>query len=203
MGVGDTASAAEVHNHKPWCRARELEPLGQFCAEKCNCDEAATPSARPADTPTFDVEQRLRTEWWLGHGCPFGALYGDDGEMQCNALTCMKDFKRDPLDDLRKHVEDRRLILAHAAMAAPLPPAVAPAPSGGWQPIETHDGSAEPVLVAFVETARRKRPRKSFVAEAEYRDGLWWWPNDYDSCVDPAPTHWQPLPLPPASTARD
>lgn len=34
----------------------------------------------------------LRRLLWLRHGCPFPALYGDDGEMQCN--VCMLDFKR-------------------------------------------------------------------------------------------------------------
>jgi len=35
----------------------------------------------------------LRRLLWLSHGCPFPALYGDDGEMQCHA--CVLDFKRD------------------------------------------------------------------------------------------------------------
>lgn len=30
---------------------------------------------------------------WLSHGCPFEALYGDDGEMHC--VECRIDFKRD------------------------------------------------------------------------------------------------------------
>lgn len=38
----------------------------------------------------------LDLEWrktlWLGHACPSPALYGDDGEMQCN--NCFLDFKR-------------------------------------------------------------------------------------------------------------
>ena len=39
----------------------------------------------------------LRRLLWLRHGCPFGALYGDDGEMQCS--ECLVDFKRmDPND---------------------------------------------------------------------------------------------------------
>ena len=37
-------------------------------------------------------EMFLRQMLWLSHGCPFPALYGDDGEMQCN--SCMIDFKR-------------------------------------------------------------------------------------------------------------
>jgi len=35
----------------------------------------------------------LRRLLWLSHGCPFPALYGDDGEMQCH--NCCLDFKRD------------------------------------------------------------------------------------------------------------
>ena len=57
------------------------------------------------------VEQRLRREWWLGHGCSVATLYGDDGEMQCNALTCHRDFKREPLKALENHVEMRRRTL--------------------------------------------------------------------------------------------
>lgn len=64
------------------------------------------------------IELRLRQEWWMGHGCPWHALYGDDGEMQCNALTCMRDFKREPMERLREHVESRRLQLAAEAWAS-------------------------------------------------------------------------------------
>lgn len=37
--------------------------------------------------------ETLRSLLWLRHGCPFPALYGDDGEMQCH--ECCLDFKRD------------------------------------------------------------------------------------------------------------
>ena len=55
----------------------------------------------------------LRTEWWLGHGCPIRALYGDDGEMQC--WPCRRDFRREPLDALYNHVTSRRLAIVAAA----------------------------------------------------------------------------------------
>jgi hypothetical protein len=74
--------------------------------------EVRQAAVAPLPAPTFDVEKRLRAEWWLGHGCSFHGLYGDDGEMQCNEPTCRKDFKRDPLDDLRRHVEQRRVAIA-------------------------------------------------------------------------------------------
>lgn len=35
----------------------------------------------------------LRRLLWIRHGCPFAALYGDDGEMQCG--ICVLDFKED------------------------------------------------------------------------------------------------------------
>lgn len=42
----------------------------------------------------LEAENRiLRRLLWLSHGCPFPALYGDDGEMQCH--KCCLDFKRD------------------------------------------------------------------------------------------------------------
>lgn len=70
----------------------------------------------------------------------------------------------------------------------------------GWQLIETAPKD-EAVLVAFVEPRPLKRPRSSFVGEAEYRNGQWWWPNDYDGAIDPQPTHWMPLPDPPTAPA--
>lgn len=36
----------------------------------------------------------LRRLLWIRHGCPFAALYGDDGEMQCG--NCRIDFKNQP-----------------------------------------------------------------------------------------------------------
>ena len=48
---------------------------------------------------TLEIEnERLRQMLWLRHGCPFYALYGDDGEMQCN--KCMLDFRRDSVDKI-------------------------------------------------------------------------------------------------------
>lgn len=38
------------------------------------------------------TEVEFRKALWLAHGCPVSALYGDDGELQCNC--CMIDFKR-------------------------------------------------------------------------------------------------------------
>ena len=85
--------------------------------QTCVADlEAALQGSASSQTDGW-VEQRLRSEWWLGHGCTFAALYGDDGEMQCNALTCHKDFKRDSLEHLRKHVDARRLALAASALS--------------------------------------------------------------------------------------
>lgn len=57
-----------------------------------------------------EIEAELRHEWWLNHGHDYHALYGDDGEMACN--VCPADFKRDPLDRLRRLVFDARLVRA-------------------------------------------------------------------------------------------
>lgn len=45
------------------------------------------------DEPIKEGELLLRKLLWLRHGCPFHALYGDDGEMQCKA--CGIDFLRE------------------------------------------------------------------------------------------------------------
>ncbi len=42
--------------------------------------------------PNEDSELRLRKMLWQRHGCSGPALYGDDGELQCN--SCMIDFRR-------------------------------------------------------------------------------------------------------------
>jgi len=40
----------------------------------------------------LEENQIMRKLLWANHGCPQSAMYGDDGEMQCNA--CGFDFKR-------------------------------------------------------------------------------------------------------------
>jgi len=42
----------------------------------------------------------LRKLLWLSHGCGYGSLYGDDGEMQCN--KCGIDFKRDSVKEIKE-----------------------------------------------------------------------------------------------------
>lgn len=46
----------------------------------------------------MDENLLLRKLLWLRHGCPFRALYGDDGEMQCH--NCCIDFKRDSAEKI-------------------------------------------------------------------------------------------------------
>ncbi len=48
----------------------------------------------------------LRKLLWLNHGCGFGALYGDDGEMQCH--QCMLDFKRSSVEIIDHRIEETR-----------------------------------------------------------------------------------------------
>lgn len=66
-------------------------------------------------------ERRARETLWLHHGCPNAALYGDDGEMQCNngKRHGLLDFKRQTWDALTT-----ALVAAHLRDLAALPPAV-------------------------------------------------------------------------------
>ena len=65
--------------------------------------EAATRLSR---APTeAAVEKALRKLLWLSHGCAVTALYGDDGEMSCNA--CRIDFKRDSPETIDRLLHER------------------------------------------------------------------------------------------------
>ena len=66
--------------------------------------------------------------------------------------------------------------------------------AGGWRPIVTHDGSEEYVLIAEPDGC---------VSEARLLDdGRGWWARNNDPTdhwgEERFPTHFQPLPLPPA-----
>jgi hypothetical protein len=68
----------------------------------------------------MDENARLRRLLWLRHGCDFAALYGDDGEMQCNASGCHIDFKRDSAERIEQAFERRgRELLDAAAIGRP------------------------------------------------------------------------------------
>jgi hypothetical protein len=70
---------------------------------RCRCCAAA------------EDDQALRELLWLRHGCGIAALYGDDGEMQCNA--CLIDFKRTSAAAIRRGLE----AIALRALSAPAP----------------------------------------------------------------------------------
>lgn len=52
----------------------------------------------------IDIEYELRLRMWLNHGHESPALYGDDGEMQCQRCRPVGlkhwDWKRAPLEEL-------------------------------------------------------------------------------------------------------
>lgn len=50
--------------------------------------------------------QILRQFMWINHGCEISALYGDDGEMQCN--KCRIDFKRQPVEEIHRQFMDKK-----------------------------------------------------------------------------------------------
>jgi hypothetical protein len=54
--------------------------------------------------------EKLRNLLWATHPCE--GKYGDDGEMQCNNLNCMIDFKRDSVDDIQNKLI-RKSLLSH------------------------------------------------------------------------------------------
>jgi len=79
--------------------------------------EAATRLSR---APTeAAVEKALRKLLWLSHGCAVTALYGDDGEMSCNA--CRIDFKRDSPETIDRllHERGKRALAAARTEEAP------------------------------------------------------------------------------------
>lgn len=61
----------------------------------------------------------LRRLLWLNHGCEFSALYGDDGEMSCNA--CGIDFKRTTPEEIQAAFQRRGLEALAKAQAAEKP----------------------------------------------------------------------------------
>jgi hypothetical protein len=75
-------------NHPP---ARKPEPPSEDHTVAClkRGERTGVCTCAPAESETI-----LRRLLWLRHGCSFAALYGDDGEMQCNAAGCRMDFKR-------------------------------------------------------------------------------------------------------------
>lgn len=88
---------------------RSYQELAGTCLKKANPD-CPYCSAQEGPKEAVDVEAELRMEIWLNHGHETPALYGDDGEMQCNHFECVKDFKREPIATLVKHVSNIRLV---------------------------------------------------------------------------------------------
>ena len=64
-------------------------------------------------------DEALRRVVWLNHGCPMPALYGDDGEMQCN--ICRIDFKRMSGSDIERLLQKRGLKKMHERASAKPP----------------------------------------------------------------------------------
>ena len=78
-----------------WYR-RNTVPVASVKADACEAGADALQALLDSHGRETEVRQIL----WTNHGCPFSALYGDDGEMQCNDLSCRLDFKREPLPAL-------------------------------------------------------------------------------------------------------
>jgi hypothetical protein len=67
----------------------------------------------------------------------------------------------------------------------------------GWQPIETAPRDGKPFLAWENED---RGPFKCWWHENWLSDEAYW---DDHACTEPQPTHWQPLPQPPAASDRE
>lgn len=100
--------------HTLEARVTELQEANTREVERRRVAEASLSAERiaaaalpVADVEPFDAVKELRSEWWVNHGCPTGALHGDDREMACN--RCGIDFKRTPIALLAEVVSERRM----------------------------------------------------------------------------------------------
>lgn len=77
----------------------------QNAAFKSQVAALTTENARlRADKERSDtLDGFLRKQSWVNHGCQLPALYGDDGEMYCNA--CMIDFRRWQWRDIEERLD--------------------------------------------------------------------------------------------------
>lgn len=98
----------KTDDRKQWHRAdrleRELEKKEQAWAGCALQDikrgdewKARAGSAEGKLERVNDDNDNLRRLLWLRHGCPWAALYGDDGKLDCN--KCVIDF-RAPVDEI-------------------------------------------------------------------------------------------------------
>ncbi len=127
---------------------------------------------------TLALERELRLEWWLNHGHDYFALYGDDGEMACNA--CPADFLRQPLDDLRTLTMARRAERAALAASPEPPPSGCACPAGSYNRGNVHEAycplsspPSEPgirLTAAEAEQVEARRCFESIIARCENGD---------------------------------
>ncbi len=132
-------------------------------------------AARPADTPT-QKQARLN----------FDVL-----ATVCEHYNAIESVSEDYDEGRKDALGD---IIATFESDAPLLPAVAPAPSG-WQPIETAPKTSRHILVWT--------PANKCTSLVAWDTEQGWTHGFCNHRLIDTPTHWQPLPLPPASTARD
>lgn len=126
---------ADGHGHTEACKLTPagVVPLNEGASwrEGVKAAHAAVTRQKSLQTVVpYDsgASQQLRREWWMHHGCERkpGALYGDDGEMQCHA--CHIDFLREPIDQLHEFVDRTRVWnAAEAAMKLKTEPPSTPA----------------------------------------------------------------------------
>lgn len=125
--VNNSVIGSQGYFTEPDC-VEAIETLKAHANRTVHRAEAAEQAHAALVQEQEQAEQTIRAGLWVNHGCPFAALYGDDGEMQCNQITCRIDFKREPLPALltrlfamgRLHAGILEESEAHAALVAAL-----------------------------------------------------------------------------------
>ncbi len=138
-----------------------------------------------ADPITAEQDVQIRRLLWANHGCPTAAAYGDDGEMQCNAMGCMQDFKRDSL-----------VALTFRALGSLRQQGADAIERLTWQPIETAPKDGTAVLLYYP----KRYQMTGGVTWGCFIDGEWL---DSTITTDNDCTHWMPLPAPPTRLERE
>lgn len=105
-GVSFRGELANIYSTKA-----EAERLADFRDKKYGDGEfrKVVPlySAPPLAEPYVEAELQLARQWlWINHGCDFGALYGDDGEMSCG--NCHIDCKRMSIKEITDYIQRLR-----------------------------------------------------------------------------------------------
>ena len=92
----DRGSAGDI-SQEEWKRRRDADEYNQAMSPPAS-SAGPTPDPSMAGSTEVPEEEDVRYALWIRHGHGHPHLYGDDGEMQCNACPPpAQDYKRAPL----------------------------------------------------------------------------------------------------------